>query len=596
MDEPSPAAPIDDGIQHPPPENTPPEPPQPPPPRPFGGPLLRWLFLFSLPISIAATVLGLYTHEFAHGLAALISGGHFIGIQGGKITRESSTLAYADAWSDGHEFLVLSAGIAANIVLGALFLWGAFRTRALMPRLILLLFASTFLSEFHYALEGCLAAEDAEMDTAMILKELDSTTARRLCTIGSLLGLGASTIVVALGLFRCWERIFGALSGGRALWVILLLSNPAPWPLTKGDRPNAMPMISLGLLVAVTITLLAARNRAAEQVPVKRFRRWSAGAFAMAFLAIVGFNGLRQGIQLGTFPSSVVRDIHPESGEVAGFSVFYGMGDRNGENRPVKECRLFLSRENQIRNVDFPPVTVIDVLWRPAPGRMLAACAEGLVSVDPTSGKIEWLWRPEKGRVTRADHGPRGELVMILNIPKDGEATEEHPLYFYDASRDVGTLRGNVQGVGNPIFASGSPRKAWMTVGEDLWEVEWLSEGEAVGVTRHGEASRGSWLAGLSGDQRWFSDETRWFCGEAELPFEGVSNWMIGPEGFYAVRKDDTWQLITPQGGVKKRGSIQTDSLLGFRIERSVAWVALKNGDVRPLDAGTEAFRVLLPR
>lgn len=538
----------------------------------------------------------LYTHEFAHGLAALISGGHFIGIQGGKITRESTTLAYADAWSDGHEFLVLSAGIVANIVLGALFLWGAFRTRALMPRLILLLFASTFLSEFHYALEGGLAAENADMDTAMILKELDSTTARRVCTIGSLLGLGVSTIVVALGLFRCWERIFGALSGGRALWVILLLSNPAPWPLTKGDRPNAMPMISLGLLVAVTITLLVARNRAIEQIPVKRFWPWSAGAFAMAFLALVGFNGLRHGIQLGTFPSSVVRDIHPGSGEVAGFSVLYGMGDRDGENRPVQGSRLFLSGENKIRNVDVSPATVVDVLWRPDAGRMIAICAEGLVRADPTTGHIEWLWRPEKGRVTRADHGPRGELVMILDVPKDGEAAEEHPLYFYDASRDAGTLCGNAQGVGNPIFPPGSIRKAWMTVGEDLWEVEWLSEGEAARVTRHGEASRDSWLAGLSGDQRWFSDETRWFCGETGVPFEGVSNWTIGPEGFYAIMNDNTWRLITPQGGVKKKGSIQTDNLLGLRIEGNVPWVTMKNGEVRPLDAATEAYRVLLPR
>jgi hypothetical protein len=73
----------------------------PPPParKPFLKPLLFWMFCFMLPATLSVGTLGVYIHEFSHGLTALATGGHFLGIKMQPSTRRESTMAYADAWS-----------------------------------------------------------------------------------------------------------------------------------------------------------------------------------------------------------------------------------------------------------------------------------------------------------------------------------------------------------------------------------------------------------------------------------------------------------------------------------------------------------------
>jgi hypothetical protein len=137
-----------------------------------------------------------------------------------------------------------------------------------------------------------------------------------------------------------------------------------------------------------------------------------------------------------------------------------------------------------------------------------------------------------------------------------------------------------------------------LTVGEDLWELDWPgSQGKGVRVARHDGASEGLWFVGSSGEHRWFSDSTHWFCGETRVPFQEAYVWAIGADGFYVIKKDKTWQLIPPQGGIAKQGSIETDLVLLLQVQRQGPWVALRTGDVRQMDNTVEgAFRVRLPR
>jgi len=577
------------------PPRPPQEAPQPPLPQaPFLSPFLRWLFLLSLPASLAFSLLAVYIHEFAHGLTALAGGGYFLGIQGARFNRHSPVFAYADAWSLDHEALVLIAGIGVNVLLGGLILWSAFRTRALVPRILLFILASEFLSEFHYALQGCLAPEGAQLDIAMFLKELPSATLRSACLILSLLGMVSSTCVVARGLFRCWEQVFGALSGRRAFWVILLLSNPSPLPIAGQGQAPLFLAISLLFVVGVPIWLLVTRTRTAVPLPVQSFGRWSLASFAGALMAIAGIFALRHGIRFGNYPSSAVRDIHPERRAVAGFTFLYGMGNQTGEDRPVEGTQLFVSSGDRVRVVPVTTSNVFDVVWMPTQDLLLAACAEGLLRADPSTQKVEWRWKPERGRVTRADHGRSGEIVMVLE--REGSPGTEHPIYVYDASGDVGVLHENDKDVGYPVLTPTTPAKAWMTVGEDLWELGWTGDTKVAVVTRHEGESRERWLTGLSGAQRWFSDSTHWYCGATRVPFAEVSSWVIGPAGFYACRSDKTWLLVRPEGGDGKGGRLDPNSLIGFRVQGDVPWVALQSGDLRPIDSPSAGFRVLLPK
>ena len=562
----------------------------------FVGRLLVWFLGLMLPLSFAASVAHVYVHEFAHGLAALATGGHFIGVRAMSAGQAGSWGAFADAWSDA-EGVVYAAGIVVSVALGLVILGLGLRAKGLLPRMFLLVVASSFLDDVAYALHGCLTWKTGDGDVAVLLRMApDSPALRWVCVGVSFALLTAIVCVQSKALFRCWERVFGPLSRQRAFWIVFLLVNPYPMSLSPGWGEGDLGLrLGLCVFVAVTVWLIWTRDRerTAEAVPVRVIAAWALLAWLFAGVAVPAFASLYTGLRIGTYPAMLVTDIRPDERTVAGYVVHYGLGQTHDGERVEERTELFVGSSDEVQTFIPPPGALLDVLWRGSPASLVVITAEGIFRVDPSSPAPVPIWEPRTGRVTSADHGTLGHLVVTVEIGTEDEPNQA--VYLHDFESGRGGILATHGVVGYPFFDAVEPM-AWVTVDRDLWEVSFDDGDVANWVERHEEGSGDLWFVGLSGDERWFYGDERWICGETRISSEGVGHWGCGNSGFYTVHPNDTWLLTRPDGGLAELGQVDADSIVGLRVYGGVPWVALEDGTVRPLKAGDGGFRFVVPR
>lgn len=552
-------------------------------------PLLFWLLAFVTPASIVAQVLQIYLHEFAHGLTALATGGHFLGV--GKYASEyRGGRPYADAWSD-YDLAVLLAGISVNVTIGLLLLWWAFRTKPVRSRLFLFLFASYFLSELNYALEGCLFP-NGDSDTAEALNIIELPAFRWIALGVISVLLCVSICIVSRGCFRAWEEVFGELSPGKAFWVILLLVAPVPLPSIKDpEAPWHFPA-AMVVLICVTVWLIRSRRRQVTRMETGRYSAWGLGLGGAMVVALLGMVQLIRGIELGTFIDQVVWDLHPDQRTIAGVSVRYGMDGRDGFGRPVKHSELFVSTPEGFRQAHSPDLEVNDLAWLPDLDRFLVVTSWGLYEADPSTKSSTLLWRPPWGQIESARHGPGGEMVVMIKRFREARSG----IYAYDPRRAYGEFHEASGEVGTPVFEALSPPRAAVTIGEDLWEITWPSEfDEEIQVHRLKGESGNRWISGFSGERKWWFDTDAWMSGEIRVANQAVAHSGAGDSGFFVLKEKGGWERTTPEGDRSVKGVIDTPSVKLLQFLDGVPWVAFDNGDIRRLEEQTPAFKVKFP-
>jgi len=563
--------------------------------KPFLKPFLFWVFCFVMPASIVFGTLALYVHEFSHGLTALALGGHFLGIKYQASTRHDPSMAYADAWSDHHQMLVVLAGIVVNVILGLLLLRKAFRCDRIVPRLLLFLCAGAFLHDLAYALEGCLLW-DSDFDTAVALRDAGSSALRWVLIVLLFPAFGWSIATIARGLFRTWERVFGALSGGRAFGVAVLLSAFLPLPSHRGGEAwIAWLGTGVGYVLLVS-WLVRTRQRTLEPAPIGRFAPWGIGLVPSTIVAVVGLVMLYKGISLGTYPDRLVYDLHPERKAVAGISARYGMGDRYGKYRPVHDSQVFVSTAEGSRLLPAPTGEVLDLAWLPDLDRIVVVGWNGVHEVDGRSGKGSVVWKPATGWIEHAGHGPNGQILAVLR-DRWGKLQLAPGLYVYDAARSFGQFYEANGTAGSPVFLPGMPVRAAVTIGNDLWMVTWPDEDDGeIQVERREGGSNGNLFYGRSGESSWWwYDGESWVAGSTTVSSKDASHWGAGTEGFFTLKEKGGWQVVSADHDGVRQGPIETSSVKLLQFLDGVPWVALQNGDVRRLDSETAAFRVKYP-
>ena len=570
-------------------------PPAPPVRKSFLKRLLFWMFCFQLPAAVAVGTLAVYVHEFSHGLTALATGGYFLGIKMQPSTRRESTMAYADAWSPDYENLVILAGITVNVILGLLLLWQAFRCERIVPRLLLFLCAGAFLGDLEYALEGCVFWE-SDFDTARVLQSVGSPVLRWTLLALLLPTFILSVATVGRGLFRTWEQVFGALSGGKAFWVAVLLSASLSTPSHRGA--NAwIGFLGAGAAYVLLVTwLVKTRRQSVEPTPVGRFAGWGIGLAVSAVVAAGGLIFLYKGLPLGTYPDNLVYDLHPDRKAVVGISARFGMGDRQGRYRPEHDPQLFISTPEGSQTFPFHTDHVVDVTWLPSLDRLVVVGWNGVYEVDRRSGKESVVWKPPNGWIEHGGHGPDGQILVILRS-QWGKLDLLPGLYVYDANRSFGEFYEADGKEGSPVFLHGLPVRAAVTIGEDLWEVTWPHDDDGeIRVERRKGVSKGSWFHGLSGESSWWYDGEGWFAGSTRVSDDNFAHWGAGAEGFFTLKEKGGWELTVPGKGRVRNGPIETSSVKHLQFLDGVPWVVLRNGDVRRLESEVAEFRVRYPR
>jgi hypothetical protein len=567
-----------------------------PPRKPFAKPFLFWLFLFSLPAGIVIETCHIYIHEFAHGLVALATGGRFLGIKLMPFSRRASAMAYADAWSDDHETLVILAGIVVGIAIGIVVARKAFRTSSVVPRLLLFLGAMVFLSELMYALEGFLFP-DSEFDGALILQQIPSSVLRWL-GVGVLVpAVVLGSAILGRGLFRAWEDIFGELSVGRAIWVIVFLVNPVWWPSVRGPGAGWAMLGCLFLYLTNLIRLVGTRRKTVDSVRPGKLRWWGLGIWASTAVAVVGIVCLYKGIQLGSFWDHVVYEVDPDRKTAAGIMRRYGMGDRYGNNRPLFETKLFVSSPESVQVFSTSGGDFKDLAWLPESTRLLVVTANWLSEVDGRTGQEFLVWQPPWGRAEVAKHGPNGELLIVVR-QTEGSDVQRSGVFVYDPRRSEGQFHEAEGGIGNPFFGVSKPVRATVTVAKDLWTITWMDhDAELPRIDPRRGASEDGWFEGFSGERTWWYDAAGWRSGEgARILNNGMARYGAGNDGFFALLEGGGWEVTTPEGKTRKGGPIDTDSVVLLQFYGGIPWVAFRSGEVRKLEEPGTGFRAKFPR
>ncbi|MBI4564622.1 MAG: hypothetical protein HY716_08025 [Planctomycetes bacterium] len=432
---------------------------------------------------------------------------------------------------------------------------------------------------------------------AMILKDVESETVRWLCVIVFMLALCITTCIVARGLFRCWERVFSSMTSLKAFWVIVLLSNPAPLPHSGMGVFRLFLLITFALLIGVTAWLLLTRNRSVEPLRVQLFSRWTMGVWAGTVAAVLGLAWLQNGIRLGVFRETIAQEIHPAREAVAGFLNEYGLRDAVGSDLPER-TQLFVVGNNQTLIIPSYAGEVLDVIWLPGIDRLLAVYHMGVLQINTSSKDMEWAWKPEDGYISKAYHGSQGMILAILRSPPLSWP-EKYSIYAFDGIHGVTCIYPADHRPSTPHFTAIPSPSAWLTVGDDLWEIEWPGDKENdFRVHRHAGLSKGLSFAGFSGEHRWFRDKTHLRSGDTSVSFTDVDSWIVGSQGLYTIEDGKRWRLTTPEGAIKEEGNIDNDEILLLSVDQGVPWVVMRTGEVRPLTTLTRdsSFRVSLPR
>lgn len=570
---------------------------EPPPRKRFARPFFFWLFVIILPTSVFFSTLRVFVHELAHGLTALATGGFFLGLRLDRDNRRSPTMAYADAWSDDYEHLVLIAGIASCVVIGTILLWRGHGAKSVLPRLFLLLAASAFLIDWVYAFEGALLWDTTDYDVAVILEETDSLALQTVSLVLLFVAVWGSTFVVARSLFRTWEDIFGPLSKAKAFWVFVFLVAPVPIP-TFGVQGAGWAMMAAAVLyISVMIWTIRRRRATVDQPPLGKVAGWAWASWAGVIVATVGMVFLYFGIRLGTYEDCVVLDLHPEERTIAGVRARYGTAGNGGLNRPVSDARIFLATPDGIRFLPSPADDVLGLAWLPSDDRMLVASSEGLFQVDCRSGTPTTLWRSEETWIKSAHPGPGGEWIFVLQPRSWKPGHFGYSLYLFDPRGNVGKLHPFGKTIETPFFTPASPAKAYVTVGDDIWILTWPkgAEGDVRIDREEGTAADGS-IEGISSDRRWWGNSEGWWCGNTRVRYRNLYNWGAGNEGFFTMKENGKWQLTTPDGDTSKGGVLLKSSVSLLHFHRGVPWVVLRDGETRPLQQDKPAFRAQLPR
>lgn len=574
---------------------------EPPRRKRFAGPFFFWLLAFALPVGVAALTLSTYVHEFSHGLAALATGGHFLGIKGTVLNQRSSIMAYADAWSDDYDGLVIAAGILVNVLIGLLLLGLAFRTRSPLRRLIAFLFAGAFLADLDYAVAGSLLWDTSDFDSAVLLSDADSPPLRWVCFILLFAATGMKALILGRGLFRTWEDVFGGLSADQAFWVILFLVGPVPLPATREESSGWVVLSAAVLLVAIAAILIRTRRRSVATAPAGKFSRWGWGVWAAGLVSLVAMGILERGLRFGTYTDRLVFDLSEKERTIAGLAADFGMAERHGAERPAFAPKLFVAGPDEQWIVASPSDRVIDLAWQASRQRILLVTPEALFAVDPRSGECKSLWGAGRATIKVARHGPNGEILAVAEeVTFQGRGARysfrsHTSLYVHDPREDRGAVHPLDGAAGNPFFLPGFPTAALVSVDDDLWKFTWPEEaGGDIEVDRQTGASAEGWLEGVSSGAQWWSGADGWRSGDVRVPGRQVENWGVGAEGFFALKRTGGWELITP-AGVRRKGPLHVRSVSLLHFSDGVPWVVFRNGEVRPLTAERVAFRARMP-
>lgn len=548
--------------------------------RPLG--IFFWFFALALPASVAAQVFSTLVHEFAHGLTALALGGWFLGTRSQFLSPDAEVMAWADAWSEsGGDLWIYAAGIAVNVAVGALLCRKAGRTSGAPARVLLCLAASAFLSDLGYAFEGCLHWRTASGDTAVIFDDLDSPELRWLGLVILFPAWAAASAIVARTHFRAWEDLLGPMSGRRALGVFVLFVAPLPWSLLRVEDDRSSLYLSLLIVVGVGIRVLRGRRRVFDVLPPARPGRWIAAAWSAGLLAAIVGGLFEKGFRFGTYPDAHVYELRPEERTVAGLVARFGMSDARGENRPAFDPKLFVATPEGSWTLPSPATELLDLTWRPSTRSFLAVTSDALYEIGESGREVIW----EVDTLRAAGHGSDGELLLVL-----GSGTS---MIAYDARARVLREFTTEGDIGNPFFLPGSPARARIGVGKEVWQLTWDEDGVRSEILPL--ISGGGWYEGSSAGGDWWSDEDGWWSGDTEISKERMSSWGVGLDGFYTLHQRGVWRLTTPSGRVEREGRLETIYYAGFLIHEGLPWLALKTGEVRRLDAGAPPFRVRLP-
>ncbi len=253
--------------------------------------LVGW-FAFLGPLGYVAYITAVVVHEvIGHGVTAWLLGGEFTGF---AILPDG--MGWAAAWCEGHNNIVLAGGIVTGTVFGLVLMWIGSRTRHLLSRAALLLFAECMLQDAApYAFWNSLFVRPPG-DFGRILLDLDNPALRWALVVLFGAIYAVTTVLIAVMLYRCIESNLGPFSRGRAMllaWVFFGLGGAASWfgfdwnQLIEGV--GRLPQFAgAGLQLAVAPVLVAVTRE--EVAPVRiSGRSWGVAisASVLACLTLV---------------------------------------------------------------------------------------------------------------------------------------------------------------------------------------------------------------------------------------------------------------------------------------------------------------------
>lgn len=252
--------------------------------------LVAW-FAFLGPLGYVAYITAVIVHEIiGHGVTAWLLGGEFTGF---VILPDG--MGWASAWSEDHHNIVLAGGIVVGTIFGLTLLWLGCRTRNLLSRAALLLFAECMLQDAApYAFWNSLFVRPPG-DFGRILLDLDNPALRWAMVVLFGAIYVVTTVLLAVMLYRCIESNLGPFSKARAMllaWVFFGLGGAASWfgfdwnQLIEGV--GSLPQwVGAGLQLAVAPLLVAVTRE--EVAPVRISRRTWGVAISASVLACLMF-------------------------------------------------------------------------------------------------------------------------------------------------------------------------------------------------------------------------------------------------------------------------------------------------------------------
>ena len=238
--------------------------------------LAAW-FAFLGPMSYVAYITTVIFHEvLGHGVTAWLLGGEFSGF-----TILPDGMGWASAWSEDHNNIVLAGGIVVCTIFGLTLLWLGYRTRHLLARATLLLFAECMIQDAApYAFWNSLFVRPPG-DFGRILLDLNNPALRWALVVLFGAIYVVTTVLLAVMLYRCIESHLGPFDRARAIllaWVLFGLGGAASWFGFDWnqliDGVGRLPQFfGAGLQLAVAPVLVAVTRKTITPVKISA-RSW----------------------------------------------------------------------------------------------------------------------------------------------------------------------------------------------------------------------------------------------------------------------------------------------------------------------------------